>query len=261
MTRRLLARYGIDTPLRSYHAHSAPGRLRELVARLDEADLALVSDAGTPGVSDPGAELVDAAARAGHGVLALPGPSAVAAALSVSGLPADRYHFLGFLPRRGKDRRALLRDCAGWPWSLVAFESPHRILNALDDIMVVLGDRRIAISRELTKVHEETWRGRVGGARAHMAAEGPRGEYTLVLEGAPALAPEPWSAERVGAALETLRAEGLGARKASRRVAEEAAWTARDVYRLWPHDAPDAAGAAGDSTGGDEDEDEDEGDG
>lgn len=199
-----------------------------------------MSDAGTPAVSDPGAELVDAAARAGHLVRAIPGPSAVTAALSVSGLSADRYLFLGFLPRRAKDRRALLTQSARWPWTIVAFESPHRFLNALDDIMEVLGDRRCAISRELTKVHEETWRGRIGAAREHFGAGPPRGEFTLVLEGAAPEAPEPWSAERVSAALAELQAQGLRAKEASRRVAEASSWLARDVYRLWPHDAPSA---------------------
>lgn len=234
VTRRLLTRFDIATPTLSFHEHSPEARRREIVSRLAVADVALVADAGTPGVSDPGSALVADARAAGHDVVAVPGPSAATAALSISGLPADRYLFLGFLPRRGAERRALLAEVAGLPWTLVAFEAPHRLRAALADLATVLGDRPLLVGRELTKRFEEGWAGTVSGAIERFGAEAPRGELTLVVAGAPAAPRERWDPERVVRALEARRAEGLGHRAAAREVADEAGWPAREVYRLWP---------------------------
>jgi len=233
-TRKLLSAYAIATPLVSSHAHSTPAERSRLLARLDAGDVALVTDAGTPGLSDPGADLVAAAAAAGHTVTAVPGPSAVAAALSVAGMPADAYLFLGFLPRRGRDRRDLLSGVAGERRTLVAFETPRRLAASLADLAETLGGgRAICVARELTKVHEEVWRGRLEEAAARWAAREARGEVTLVVAGAPEAPPEPWDDARVRSELSHLRAAGVGPRDAARRLAAPAGRTAREVYRLW----------------------------
>lgn len=237
LTRKLLARHDLRTPLVSSHAHSSPEALAALVARLAESDVALVSDAGTPGVSDPGAALVAEAAAAGHAVVPLPGPSAVAAALSVSGLPADRFRFLGFLPRRAGDRRALLAAVAAEPDTLVCFEAPHRFLASLADLLAVLGDRPLCVARELSKLHEEVWHGTLATAVAHWPSRPARGEFTLVVGGAPALAPAVWSDQDVRHALEALKADGHSPRQAARALAAKAGRPAREIYRLWEHDA------------------------
>jgi 16S rRNA (cytidine1402-2'-O)-methyltransferase len=234
--RQLLRHLGIRKPLVSYHAHTAPERRAALVERLAEHDLALVSEAGTPGVSDPGAALVAAAHAAGHPVVAVPGPSAVSAALSIAGLPADSYLFLGFLPRRRADRRSLLSEIAGERRTLVAFETPHRLRAGLADLLAVLGDRTVVVAREITKLHEESWRGTLAEAVARWSDVPARGEFTLVVAGAEPVEAPSWDERRVRAALADLRATGLGAREASRRVAAEAGWTAREVYKLWEHD-------------------------
>lgn len=235
VSRVLLDRLGIATPRLSFHRHSTEARRREIVERLAEADVALITDAGTPSISDPGAALVADARAAGHHVVAVPGASAVTAALSISGMPADRYLFLGFLPRRGADRRALLAEVAGVPWTLVAFEAPHRLRAALADLAQTLGDRPLLVARELTKRFEESWAGTMEEARVRFDREAPRGEFTLVVAGA---AERPaavrWEADQVARALQVRRAAGVGHRAAAREVAAEAGWAARDVYRLWP---------------------------
>lgn len=236
ITRRLLARHDLHPRVRSCHAHTTPAQYAALVAALDDGDAALVSDAGTPGVSDPGAELVRAALQGGHTVVPIPGPSAPAAALSVSGLPADAYTFLGFLPRRSEARRARLRQIADQPFTLVAFEAPHRLTASLSDLLSVLGDRPVAVGRELTKLHEEVWHGTLAGAAAEWRSRRPVGEFTLVIAGAPPR-PDVWAESDVRAALAEARAAGAGRRDASKTVAARAGWTARDAYRLW-EDAP-----------------------
>jgi 16S rRNA (cytidine1402-2'-O)-methyltransferase len=181
----LLRHFGITTPLVSYHAHNRRARLPRLLDALTRGDVALVTDAGTPGVSDPGAELVAAVAAQGHEVLAVPGPSAAVAAVSVSGLPALPFHVVGFLPRRGPERRRALQGMTGWPGSIVLFEAPHRLRAALADLAAVWGRRRVAVCCELTKRFESVLRGTLDEAAAHYAALTPRGEFTLVVEGRP----------------------------------------------------------------------------
>lgn len=179
----LLRHHGIDTRLISLHAHNESARIREVIVALDgDASVALVSDAGSPLVSDPGIRLVDAVVSAGHLVEAIPGASAVIAALTVSGLAPHPFAFLGFLPRRGGARRARLEDYRERSESLVLFESPHRIGALLADALVVFGARRACVARELTKVHEEVVRGTLEEL-AERFREGARGEITLVIEG------------------------------------------------------------------------------
>jgi 16S rRNA (cytidine1402-2'-O)-methyltransferase len=180
-TRRLLNAYDIHTPLTSYHEHSNKARLDHLLAHLEREDLALVSEAGMPGLSDPGYDLVVTGIDRGVPVVPVPGPSAVITALVVSGLPTDQFVYLGFLPRRKGQRQRLLSSMCDESRTIVAFEAPHRLREALTDIGEILGDRRIAVCRELTKIHEEIFRGMVSQAREHFAQ--PRGEFSLVVEG------------------------------------------------------------------------------
>ena len=180
-TRHLLNFYNIKTPVTSYHEHSKQAKLDYLLCCLEEGDVALVSEAGMPGLSDPGYKLIVAAIDRGISVVPVPGASAVTAALVVSGLPTDQFLYLGFLPRRQGHRQRILSSTAGERRTIVAFESPHRLKGTLSDIQETLGDRRLAICRELTKVYEEVFRGKVSQAREHFTE--PRGEFTLVIEG------------------------------------------------------------------------------
>jgi len=180
-TRHLLNAHNIKTPLTSYHEHSKRAKLDYLLNYLEKADLALVSEAGMPGLSDPGYELIVAAIERGISVVPVPGASAVITALVVSGLPTDQFLHIGFLPRRKGQRQRLLSSIIDEPRTIVAFETPHRLREALSDIEEILGNRRLCVCRELTKIHEEIFRGRVSQAREHFAE--PRGEFSLVIEG------------------------------------------------------------------------------
>ena len=180
-TRRLLNAYNIQTPLTSYHEHSSRAKLDYLLSHLEKEDLAMVSEAGMPGLSDPGYDLIIAAIDRGISVVPVPGPSAVITALVVSGLPTDQFVYVGFLPRRKGHRQRLLSSISDESRTIVAFEAPHRLRGALADVEEILGDRRVSVCRELTKVHEDVFRGRVSQAREHFAQ--PRGEFSLVIEG------------------------------------------------------------------------------
>jgi 16S rRNA (cytidine1402-2'-O)-methyltransferase len=184
-----------------------------------------------PGLSDPGYELIQTAIERGHEVIPVPGPSAPVTALVVSGLPTDTFLFLGYLPRRQSKRRSLLDDVARERHTLIFFETPHRLRRSLADIEELLGDRRLAIGREMTKVHEEIWRGTVAEARAHFEHTEPRGEFTLVVDGVPE-EKGCWGEEQVRAALEDLLAKGLRRPDAAKRVAELSGWDRGAVYKL-----------------------------
>jgi 16S rRNA (cytidine1402-2'-O)-methyltransferase len=229
-TGRLLAHYEIDTPQISYHEHNKLVRLDVVLEALETGDVALVSDAGTPGLSDPGYELVRAAIERGVPVVPVPGPSALTAALVASGLPTDAFVYLGFLPRRAADRRRLLAGLADERRTLVAFESPHRLARTLADIADVLGDRKIVVARELTKLYEEIWRGPVSAARDHFAGT-VRGEITLVIAGSPWAAPPVWEPGRVRDQVAALMGQGLSHRQAVVQVARASGWSRRAVYQ------------------------------
>ena len=185
-TQGLLARFGIRRPLLSYHDHNKDGRTPELIRRLTEgASVAIVSDAGSPGISDPAFTLVRAAVEAGVDVVPVPGPSSALCALEVSGLPTDRFAFEGFLPRRSKRRKKRIEELRGDPRTLIFFESPHRLKEALRDLAETLGERPASLSRELTKKFEETRRGTLVSLLRWVEAEPPRGEFVLVVGGAP----------------------------------------------------------------------------
>ena len=228
-TRRLLARYDIHTPLTSYHGHNRSAKLPSLLAALEEKDVALVTDAGMPGISDPGYELVHGAAEAGIRVVPIPGASAVTSALSVSGLPVGQFVYLGFLPRGKGDRRRLLESVAAELRGLVAFETPHRLRSALQDVLEILGDRQIAVCRELTKLHEEIYRGPVSEALAKFAT--PRGEFTLVIEGSPKESVT-HSIDEAREMLAQLREQGVGAKESAAQVAQLTGLSRRVLYRL-----------------------------
>ena len=180
-TRRLLAAYEIKTPMTSYHEHNKLTKLDYILNCLENGDVALVSSAGMPGISDPGYELIIAAHQRNIPVVPVPGASAVMTALAVSGLPTDRFIYLGFLPGKGAERRRRLESVAGETGTVIAFEAPHRLKAALKDMLLVLGDREVAVCRELTKIHEEVFRGTVSQAVARFTE--PRGEFTLVIAG------------------------------------------------------------------------------
>ena len=180
-TRRLLTQYEIGTPVTSYHEHNKKSKLPYLLSALEEGDIALVSDAGMPGINDPGYDIVQAAIQRDIQVVPIPGPSAITTALAASGITAEQFTHLGFLPRKTGARKKLLAPFAEDSRTITAFETPHRILSALADIYETLGDRRIAVCREMSKLHEEIFRGTVSEAINHFAK--PKGEFTLVIEG------------------------------------------------------------------------------
>jgi 16S rRNA (cytidine1402-2'-O)-methyltransferase len=187
-SRKLLDRHGIGRPLVSLHAHNEAGRIERVLDALASGDVALISDAGTPLVSDPGERLVSAVVEAGHVVTVVPGPSATLAALTLAGLGSERFTFLGFLPRKAGARDALLARFVTAQETLVLFESPQRLSATLAVLRETLGDRRACVARELTKLHEEAVRGSLGEL-AERFADGARGEVTLVIEGAAELPP------------------------------------------------------------------------
>lgn len=230
-TSKLLQRYEITKPMLSYHEHNKISRVKDVLTALDSGDVALVSDAGTPGLNDPGYELVLAVLEAGYPVSAVPGPSAPVMALVISGLPTDAFLYLGYLPRRGTERRRRLEEVRAHPYTLIFLETPHRLREALEDMETTLGNRPIAVTRELTKIHEEVFRGSVAQAREHFTQHEPRGEFTLVVGGAGDQPAGPWSEEQL---IEALR-EGLAAGQAQSQLAQEMAaksgWERRDIYR------------------------------
>jgi len=226
-TALLCQRYAITTPRVSLHAHNEAKRVPELLERLARGEsLALVSDAGTPLVSDPGERLVRAALDAGIAVVPVPGPSAVLAALVASGFATRRFAFAGFLPRKGSERGETLAALRGFPGTLVFFEAPNRAADTLVDLHAALGPRRVALARELTKRHESVLRGQLG----ELSLEELRGELTIVVEGPSDDARTPAAPEELDAAADRLLASGLSRRDAARRLAAELGLPKRDAY-------------------------------
>ena len=230
--RRLLARHGISTPVTSYNEHNKRSKTARLVEELAEKDVALVSDAGTPGVNDPGADLVSAAIEAGFSVVPVPGPSSITAAVSVSGIASDGFVHLGFLPRRRGDRKRVLGDVVNFTRPIVLLEAPHRLHDSLEDMLEVLGDRHLIVCREMTKLHEEVFRGSVSAAQEHFRE--PRGEFCIVVEGA---GESPSSVSRPESTaiplLNELRARGARAKDSVALVAAATGLPKKRVYDLW----------------------------
>jgi 16S rRNA (cytidine1402-2'-O)-methyltransferase len=230
-SKKLLNHFDIHTRLTSYYEHNKLHKLDSILAALTEGDVALVSDAGTPALNDPGYELVCAVLDAGHAVSPIPGPNAPVAALVTSGLPTDRFLYLGYLPRKSGDRLRLLNEIDALIFTLVFLETPHRLQAALTDLENVLGDRQIAVARELTKLHEEIFRGKISEAVAHFRETPPRGEITLVVAGASQIS-EPWLRNRVEAALKDALARGKPPSQIAKEIATQSGWPRREIYDL-----------------------------
>ena len=229
-TRNLLTHFDIHTRPISYHEHNKLSRLDQVLAALQTGDVALVSDAGTPALNDPGYELVRAALQAGYPVSPIPGPSAPVAALVASGLPTDTFLYLGYLPRKSSERRRLLAEVRAAPYTLIFLESPHRLLEALADLQQALGDRPAAVARELTKLYEEIFRGTLSQAARYFTEHPPKGEFTLVIGGCTAV-PEIWDEAQLEEAIEQALAAGEAAAQIAGRLAAESGWPRRDVYQ------------------------------
>ncbi len=240
VSRRLLSHLGIRPRITSFHQHNWRGKLDGMLAELAQGDVALVTDAGMPGVSDPGSELVAAAAQAGFKVEVVPGPSAVTSALALSGFPGGGFLFLGFLPRRKKERQASLREASSSTVPLVLFEAPHRLRAMLADLDTVLGDRPLAVCRELTKLHEEVFRGTAAQALEYFVS--PRGEVVVVIQGRQSedsnrpddrAAEDRATDEDLRLRLSALKEAGVKSKDAVAQVAESTGLAKNRVYRVW----------------------------
>ena len=230
-TVRLLSHYNINTPMLSYHDYSSPKRIATLIDKVMEGDVALVSEAGMPGLSDPGFRLVRAAIEAGIRIVPVPGPSAVITALVSSGLPTDRFLYLGYLPRRRTARRKAIEEIKNLVFTLVIYEAPHRLLDLLEDLQQILGDRQVCIGRELTKYHEEIWRGSLSQAEDHFVHNKIRGEFTLVVSGIGANEKR-WEEIKVRSALRNKLDQGLSRKDAATAITTESGWRKREIYDL-----------------------------
>ncbi|MFM2158432.1 MAG: rRNA ((1402)-2-O)-methyltransferase, partial [Cyanobacteriota bacterium] len=219
--------------LLSFHEHNQAGRIPELLAALAAGEaIAVISDAGLPGISDPGEALVAEARAQGRTVICVPGPSAVTTALVSSGLPTGRFCFEGFLPAKAAQRRARLRELVDEPRTLVLFEAPHRLLALLEDLLAELGDRPVAVTRELTKRHEQQVGPSLSAALAHFRSTAPQGEFTLVVGGAPAEVTGVADRRSLRAALDQLIAGGCSRSEAARRLATDTGISRRELYAL-----------------------------
>jgi len=229
LTARLLSMCGINKPMISYNEQTKRSKLPYLLKQLETIDVALVSDAGTPGMSDPGYELIKAAIDKGVEVVPIPGPSAIITAVVVSGLPTHEFTYLGYLPRLKAQRVKFLERVADEPRTMVVFEAPHRLKSALKDILAVMGDRRIAVCREMTKLYEEVYRGSVSGAIDYF--EEMRGEFTLVIEGK--TKDEVKSTSSVEKELRRLRKDGVSAKDAVAQAVRSSGLSKKAVYQMW----------------------------
>jgi 16S rRNA (cytidine1402-2'-O)-methyltransferase len=229
-TRRLLTTYDIKTSMTSYYEHNKKTKLDYILGYLQKEDIALVSEAGMPSISDPGYELIVAASQGGIPVVPVPGASAVTTALAISGLPTDRFTYVGFLPHKAKDRNRTLESVSSETGTIIALESPHRLLAALNDILLVLGDRKLAVCRELTKLHEEVFRGTVSEAIKHFIE--PRGEFTLVISGK-GTKDKPQLSEAVERQLHQMYLRGSTAKEAIVTVAAKTGLSRKELYKAW----------------------------
>jgi 16S rRNA (cytidine1402-2'-O)-methyltransferase len=230
-TGKLLAHFQIETPLTSYHEHNKLVKVERVLSALESGDVALVSDAGTPGLNDPGYELVRAVLDGGYPVSPIPGPSAPIAALVVSGLPTDAFLYLGYLPRTKNARLKALSAVANYPYTLIFLETPHRLVEALENLDEILGERKVCLARELTKLYEDIYRGDIRGALAHYQQEPPRGEFTLVVAGNSSKRMR-WSEERLNDAIEQISAVGEPPSQIAAHLASQSGWRKREIYKL-----------------------------
>lgn len=232
-TGKLLQHFQVTTPQISYHDHNRASRTPELVDRIQQGSaIALVTDAGMPGISDPGYDLVKACVEANLSVVPIPGVSAVITGLSACGLPTDRFVFEGFLPAKGQERRDRLDAIAVESRTIVLYESPHRLKQTLADLAETLdADRPITLARELTKLHEEFWRGSLQSALDHVEQQQPQGEYTVIIQGTTQSEPL-LSESALKAELQDLIQQGLSRSQASRQLAQRTSLSRRQIYQL-----------------------------
>lgn len=229
-TGKLLKHFGIETQLTSYFEHNKLNKLDFILEKLSMGDVALVSDAGTPAINDPGYELVKAALASNYDVVPVPGPSAPIAALTVSGLPTDSFLYLGYLPSKTSERHKRLQDIESQAFTLIFLESPYRIVESLEDILLILGNRRICVAREMTKMFEEYWRGDLRGAVEYFKSQPARGEFTLVVEGKSQDEIRVWTEDEVRAAIERELRNEKSAKEISIQLAETSGWSKREIY-------------------------------
>ncbi len=232
-TRQLLTHFDIHTPLTSYYEHNKLSKLDVILAALSQGNVALVSDAGTPAINDPGYELVKAALNLQHTVSPVPGPSAPIAALAVSGLPTDAFLYLGYMPRKTSERRDLFGRVGNLPYTLIFLESPHRVLDSLVDMLNYLGDREMAAARELTKLYEQVVRGPISQLIAYFSTNEPRGEFVLIIEGQ-RIDPdaEKWPQEQLFGAIQQAVQEDRPAGELAADLAQRSGWSRREIYKL-----------------------------
>ncbi|MBT3241055.1 MAG: 16S rRNA (cytidine(1402)-2'-O)-methyltransferase [Chloroflexi bacterium] len=228
---KLLHHFGIKTPMTSYYEHNKVHKLNKILKSLGDGDVALISDAGTPNLNDPGYLLVNAALEGGHKVSPIPGPSAPISALIVSGLSTDRFTYLGYLPRKQNDRLSALLEVKNFPYTLIFFETPHRMEDSLADIETIFGNRKIAVAGELTKMYEEIFRGSVGDAKNYFLDHPARGEYTLVIEGQ-LDQEEHWDEAKIKKAIMTEISSGNSPSKIAKFIADQSGWPRRKIYNM-----------------------------
>lgn len=229
-SRVLLNHYQISTQMTSYHEHNEAKQVEFILEALTQGDVALISDAGTPTVNDPGYPLVKAAIQAGHTISPIPGPSAPIAALTASGLPTDAFLYLGYIKRKTSERIQQLEDVKDQPHTLIFLETPHRLQDSLAELYSVLGDRQICIAREMTKLYEEFIRGTISEVIDQLEGTKPRGEVTLVVEGN--TSPSRWSENKLAKAVQQAAESGESPSRAARRISKESGWPRRDIYDM-----------------------------
>ncbi len=228
----LLKHFGISSPITSYFEHNKISKLDRILEALSNGDVALVSDAGTPTINDPGYELIKAALASNFDVRPVPGPSAPIAALTVSGLPTDSFLYLGYLPHKANDRRTRLTEISQQPFTLIFLESPHRVIDSLNDVLTVLGDRRICVAREMTKMYEEFWRGSVSGAVEYFKSKEPRGEFTFVIGGKMKEERSVWTEDELLKVIKNELKAGRSTKEISSELADQSGWNKKEVYAL-----------------------------
>jgi len=231
-TGKLLKHFEIETKITSYFEHNKLNKLDFIIDKLSSGDVALVSDAGTPAINDPGYELVKAALASNYDVVPVPGPSAPVTALAVSGLPTDAFLYLGYLPHKTSDRHKFVGQVSSMAYTLIFLESPYRIVESLEDLLSVLGDRQICVAREMTKMYEEYWRGNISDAVEYFKSQPARGEFTLVVEGRPKDENEKWTEEQLSEAIKQELLNERSAKDISAELAIKSGWNKKDVYRL-----------------------------
>jgi len=231
-TGKLLKHFEIETPITSYFEHNKLNKLDFILDKLSNGDVALVSDAGTPAINDPGYELVRAALASNFDVIPVPGPSALISALAVSGLPTDSFLYLGYLPHKSNERRKLVGHVSAVTYTLIFLESPYRIVESLEDLLATLGDRKICIAREMTKMFEEYWRGNLSDAITYFKSQPARGEFTLVVEGKAKDESGKWAEDELLVIIKKELRGDKSAKEISSELAKVSGWSKRDVYAL-----------------------------